>query len=384
MINRLKNQIDELVNEILDHIPEKMFQRSDTTFLDIAMGGGQFVRTIEQKLLSYGHSKENVSKRVFGFESNELTVQYAVNHHNLLGTYKAISDKKLLETTQKRKYDVVVGNPQHQNTNPNASSGKLWPRFIKKSIALTKSKGYTAIVSPNSWTKGSISQKGSGKLWEELRQYNVVYVNNKDCGVHFKESTVFSYFILSKTKPKMGGILRQDGEEYTVPFHQIDMIPADPEAIFIVNSFFKTEPKIDCTLVTNTRNKDMNVQESGMYPVFTNGKILYTDDAIYDTEEKILIPWSNTYEKHIQVGNHIAGDNTVYLYTHGYGENIMSVLTSRLYLFCLKQMKMAAHNEPVRLFPALDFTRKWSDAEIYEYFNLNEKEVEYVDKHFPP
>ena len=40
MLGRLKFEIDELVDEILDQLPVSVFERNDTTFLDPAMGGG--------------------------------------------------------------------------------------------------------------------------------------------------------------------------------------------------------------------------------------------------------------------------------------------------------------------------------------------------------
>lgn len=380
MIERLKFKIDDLVNEILDILPESLFEREDTTFLDVSMGGGQFVRIIEERLRSHGHSDENISNRVFGYENNKLAVQYATNVHGLVGTYKAISNNKLFNKKTIKKHNVVVGNPPYANDNPKASNGKKWPRFVELAVEHTKRGGYTSLVVPNSWTKGSISTKGSGILWEYLNQYDMIHINNHDCGKHFDRGVAFSYFVLSKTKPKGNGILVQNRKQYQVPFHTLSMLPKEPMAIDIVNQFFQSDNTIEHTLVTNTRNKTMGIVEDGKYPVFSNGKILHTNSEKYDQEEKVLIPWSNTYEKHIQVGNMIAGDNSIYLYTNGNGDGIISVLTSKLYIFCLHQTRMAAHNEPVRKFPALDFTRVWTNSEIYEYFGLDQKQAKYIDK----
>jgi hypothetical protein len=48
----MKFEIDELVAEILDQLPSSVWTSNSTTFLDPAIGGGQFVRAVEQRLRS--------------------------------------------------------------------------------------------------------------------------------------------------------------------------------------------------------------------------------------------------------------------------------------------------------------------------------------------
>jgi site-specific DNA-methyltransferase (adenine-specific) len=76
----------------------------------------------------------------------------------------------------------------------------------------------------------------------------------------------------------------------------------------------------------------------------------------------------------------VAGDSTVYAYTDGYGPNWISVLSSKLYRYCLAVTRMAQHNEGARSFPALDFTRLWTDQEIYDHFQLTEEERQLVEQ----
>ena len=83
MLSRLKFEIDPLVAEILDHLPESVWTSTSTTFFDPAIGGGQFVRAIEQRLRRYGHSDANIRKRVFGFEESNLHIRFAVISTNL-------------------------------------------------------------------------------------------------------------------------------------------------------------------------------------------------------------------------------------------------------------------------------------------------------------
>ena len=156
MLGRLKFDITQLVDEILDRLPKEVWSSSTTTFLDPAIGGGQFVRAIESRLRNAGHSNENIASRVYGYESNRMRIAFAVNKYNLVGTY---TNKSLLEEEANMKFDVVVGNPPYQSGN--ASKGnKLWPKFILKSYELTKEHGITALITPTGWASGGTNIPG--------------------------------------------------------------------------------------------------------------------------------------------------------------------------------------------------------------------------------
>ncbi len=70
MISRLKFDIDTLVDELVEHIPTYIWESDSTTFCDLQMAGGQFIRGINRKLRQYGHSDENIQSRVYGFSEN--------------------------------------------------------------------------------------------------------------------------------------------------------------------------------------------------------------------------------------------------------------------------------------------------------------------------
>ena len=59
-----------------------------------------------------------------------------------------------------------------------------------------------------------------------------------------------------------------------------------------------------------------------------------------------------------------------------------SVFSSKLYRLYLEMNKWSGFNpkEVIRSFPILDFSRSWTDQEIYEYFNLSSEEMNYIEK----
>ena len=154
MLSRIKFEITPLVNEMLDQLPDDIWTSTTTRFFDPAIAGGQFVREIERRLLEAGHSKKNVSGRVFGCEEYEHQVQYALNKYKLLGNY-AVTD--FLEQDFNMKFDVIVGNPPFNSNKKTADSvagnggtggnSRLYKHFRTKSLELLKPGGFLAFVS---------------------------------------------------------------------------------------------------------------------------------------------------------------------------------------------------------------------------------------------
>ena len=152
MIGRLKFDILDLVDEILDLLPSDVWTSSTTTFLDPAIGGGQFVRAIENRLRDVGHSNENIASRVYGYESNRMRINFAVNKYKLVGTY---TNTDFLEEDDDMKFDVIVGNPPYQDGTKEGGQNKIYNFFAKKSLELLNDTGTLSFVTPASVCKNS-------------------------------------------------------------------------------------------------------------------------------------------------------------------------------------------------------------------------------------
>jgi hypothetical protein len=175
---------------MLDRLPQVLFERDDSKFLDPAIGGGQFVFAVENRLRLYGHSDENIAGRVFGFESNLMRLNFAVNKHKLVGKYNLVTPMNFLETeTLGMKFDVILGNPpfnDDQNLKDNkgnflSASKKMHLRFIDKSLELAD---HVAMVAP---VRGWFVGKHKNKNLKKYQEKGLYMIENK--GTPFEGTT---------------------------------------------------------------------------------------------------------------------------------------------------------------------------------------------------
>lgn len=181
--SRLKFDLGEIANEILDRVDQSLFESGDTTFLDPAMAGGQMLKSLEDRLRQFGHSDENISKRVFGVSENPLHSGFARKKNNLVGH---IFEQGELDDGMK--FDLGLANPPF-------SLGKklLYPEFFDNCLENCET---VAMVMPYDM----VSRQSRLRKYQETVTRHSSYVS-EDISEHFKGVSVgrISYVIASKS-----------------------------------------------------------------------------------------------------------------------------------------------------------------------------------------
>lgn len=191
MKERLKFNLTKLAEEILDQIPETLFVSSTTTFLDPAMGGGQFLKAVISRLRKYGHSDENISNRVFGYESNKMRVNFAKKQCDYIGVFEA---KNFLEEDMSKKFDVIVGNPPYQSGKGNGSH-PIYKDFFEKAMELSVDNGIVAMITPPGHLSGG-NLENPTKLYDKIKKGNLLRIQYDNVADHFPGiGSLFSYTV---------------------------------------------------------------------------------------------------------------------------------------------------------------------------------------------
>lgn len=114
MLSRLKFDLQEIAEEMLDMIDPSVFEREDGVFLDPAMAGGQLLKAVEERLRSKGNSDSVISKRVSGYSPNQIVTNFAKNRNKLLATVETkdfTEPSSVFNKERNMKFDVVIANP---------------------------------------------------------------------------------------------------------------------------------------------------------------------------------------------------------------------------------------------------------------------------------
>ena len=249
MLQRLKFDLVDLSNEMLDQLPEHIFKSKTTTFYDPSIGGGQFVVEVENRLRQYGHSDENISKRVFGYVGNRIRLNYIMNTHKLVGNYKTTPIENM-------EFNVVLGNPPYNDTKASSisrNSKSLYIPFVEKAMKLSTE--YVILVIPHTWM---ITKKQEAKdLRENMINFGISSITHTEPGIFGKDNNVNAVVVkLEKGK--------KDNFTYSRPYMEgKEVITSKPHNIkpILDQGFFPLIfDKLSETLAPNMRLNNNNLK----------------------------------------------------------------------------------------------------------------------------
>ena len=381
MIGRLKFDLSALACEILDHLDPVVWTSSTTRFLDPAMGGGQFVSEIERRLLSAGHSRENVAGRVFGCETNVLRVNYARNRVGLIGHYEVCD--ALSRDWGVMKFDVIVGNPPYQGSNTigtqQPKSHNLWSKFVSSSIDMIEEGGYVAMVTPDSW------MSANSQVLNLFKQYSLTWCKT-DVSEHFNVGSSFTAWILFKGK----GPTLIDGIE--VDITELEYLPRTFHQTWPIHSkviksdHSKILVKIDTTCHSDRKHNNLSehADSTYVYKTFhTNAQTKWAKKKTQDYDKSKIVWTLSGYFKPFYSNGEL-GTTEVCQYIlvdESKAANTLSWISSKLYQFIVATGKWSgfSNGRVVSLLPELDSNRMWADADIYAHFKLTPEEIALIE-----
>lgn len=385
------NQPPKLVEDFVNRLPEPLFVSDKKTFLDPAMGKGDFLVAIAKRLRKYGHSKDNILSRLFGFETNQLYVNTFLNKTPLKGarvsvkTYQEVLDLNLsTEPNMPDNFDCVVSNPPFQiSSDGNGNNNKLWPLFVQKATEITAPGGYVAFVTPTTW------QAPKNKAREVFDKFHLEWVD-LTAGKHFNVGSTFSSWILHLVEQK--GLTNINGKEYdlsnmpyitsaeTLPIHQKVVfdyvgerlnIEADETANVILT---KKRPEFVSRVKTDTH----------IYECYhTNHQSLWSSRKPKDFDKlKVVFTTSGHVRAFLDEGKMGVSNTSRYILVDSIeeGKVVVQLLNSKLYQFIMETAKWGGfvNVNVIKMLPKLDLMCLWPDAELYNHFNLTKEEIKLI------
>lgn len=188
-----KNVVQMMVNKLEEHDPN-LFNRTDSTFIDLYMKSGMYITEVVKKLFKntrkYYESDEACLKHIlenqvyglsptpilqgitqsyiFGFDTNLKISRKNFMQHDLISeAKKGIVKQKLKELFKldsSMKFDAVVGNPPYQESTDTNFSKPVYHRFIDS--AKNMRPDYVCMVHPARflYNAGATPKKWNNKM----------------------------------------------------------------------------------------------------------------------------------------------------------------------------------------------------------------------------
>lgn len=382
---------------------EKILSNPDSVYLDPDMGGGQFLSEIIRDQRDRGFSDENISKRIFGFSSDVLAMNYAIRKENLIGNFEILDfislevrNNKLFFTIKDKQYlmdfDIILGNPPYQPESKK-STIKLWHRFIRKSRNILKENGYLCFIVPSSFKNfGVHSNVGEGaKIFQEcLTTKNLVSYQDK--GKAFDGMGIEVCHFLEQNTPYKGETIF-NGEILDLRNKNSTQTEEGKIISSIISKVIENDlPRIPLKMVRRLKDK-CNLEEIGFPVYFSGSKKVWIDEPINFPGEKnegllehntlkLVFPHSSSYKSQfITTDAACTLNHYVNIESNLEGLQIMSYTKDPLFIKIASIYKRTSGFTPLILFKMIpDLERKiWESEDLYRFFNLTEEEIKWAN-----
>lgn len=180
----------DLVEEMIDAIPDNFWKKRDLKILDPCAGNGNFPIYIAQKT--------NL-KNIYANEINKIRIG---NMRKIFGDEIHITEKDFFDFSDNPEYDLVVANPPYAkftNGERTAKNHNISRDFILKALNITKDGGYILFIVPDNW----MSFADNNKVPETLTKHQFLYINIHGAKKYFpKVGSSFTWFLLQKVSNK--------------------------------------------------------------------------------------------------------------------------------------------------------------------------------------
>lgn len=473
----------EIVNQMLDMLPQELFQNPDITFLDPACKTGVFLREIAKRLIvglepQFPDLQERLDhifhKQLFGIAITELTSllsrrgvycskypnsEFSVSHfddaqgnirykrlkHTWRGgkciycgasqseydrddvlesyAYELLHNPKAEEIFNMR-FDVIIGNPPYQMSDGGGGAGKsaapLYHKFVQQAIKLNPR--YLSMIIPSRWFSGGkgLDDFRVAMLSDDRLSKIVDYADSKDCfpgGVDIPGG--ICYFLWEKDYHGECSVVNiskggRTQTESVRALDEFDVFIRNNNAVSIVKKVLAfNEPTMNTQvssrkpfgLESNTKfdeagdillrsssglgkmRRDKVLSGHELLPLWKVivSKVSFEHAGVPDKDgmmrvlsvTQILEPNSACTESYLIAGAYE---------TRELCENLLSYLRTKFVRFLITPMlaSMNMSKSSYSFVPIQDFTKPWSDAELYAKYGLTDDEIEYIDSMIRP
>lgn len=471
----------EVVNQMLDMLPQELFSDPTTTFLDPACKTGVFLREIAKRLIKglepqFPDLQQRLDhifhNQLFGIAITELTsllsrrgvycskypngpfsvtkfddqhadgnIRYKPTQHSWSGgkcvfcgasqsqydrgdalethAYEFIHNINL-EKIFNMKFDVIIGNPPYQlNTGgAQAQAIPLYHKFVSQAKKLKPR--YLTMIIPSRWFTGGFGLDSFRHEMLHDASLRIIhdYTNANDCfpGVEIKGGV--NYFLWDRDNKGLCSIYTHDKDKIT-SFSERSLLEENCDVFIRYNQAIPILRKVQChkertidTYISSQRPFGIptnfcefsDKRKENSLKIYANKKIGYLPPSFKITKNSDIVDkWKLFTPKAIGSGdgktdyvkpilgepNSICTETYVVFGTYDKKEtalNVCSYINTKFFHFLLTLRKNTqdALAKVYSFIPIQDFSKPWSDEELYAKYDLTQEEIDFIESMIRP
>lgn len=335
--------------------------------------------------------------------------------------YKSIP-KSENEDINNMKFKAIVGNPPYQvmDGGSKASASPIYQLFVESAKKI--SPAAISLIMPSKWFAGG---KGLDDFRENTRidkrmEYIYDYVNAKDLFPTASIGGGICYFLWRKNyngKCTFTNIMAGHSSTKKRNLDQYDVIVRYNEAVNIIDTAVTdgTKTVADIMLSRNPFGPSSNVRgellpSEGLIRLMTSQGIYYVNPDIVKDNKEYVDAWKVTISKvtcehagepdkngQLKVLSSLKTLEPGTICTDSYliigkfetekeADNLRSYLATKFARFMLLTAVSSINlsKDKFRFVPLQDFSRPWTDADLYAKYDLTEDEIAYIEQLIKP
>jgi len=389
----------DCISEMIDKLPETFWIRKTLSIYDPCCGNGNFFIPIFFKLKKYHEKKQILSKMLFFNDINEKRLDN-VSEIFCGNKYKLqLTNHCFLTFKNENKNDLIVANPPYakilENGKRASKNHNLIKEFIETALSQLKPNGFLLFITPDNW----MSLADRNKLIEIITSLQIVHLDIHNAKQYFKKiGSSFTWFLI-KNCPfyeniNISGIWKKQIYTDSVKPQQRKYIP------LLYNQI------VQDILLKTIDNKDLSkflIETSSDLHKYTKADLLNNEKTekfpykiIHTPKQTVYSSRPHKYQEGYKVFLSTTDKYKIFIDDCGMTQSIAfircsnleqasyfkKILEHPLYIFINNICRWGNFNN-IRIlqsFPVPDIKYSGNRQEIYNYFHIDKKEIDFIEK----